>query len=57
MLLLGAELNAEMEYHVYPDTTRDPKKPMGERGAYVADHAPGLGAEPSEARQGVTGKG
>jgi membrane protein len=36
-VLLGAELNAEMEHQTARDTTDRPKKPMGTRGAYVAD--------------------
>jgi membrane protein len=41
-VLLGAELNAEMEHQTARDTTDRPKKPMGRRGAYVADTvAPG----------------
>jgi membrane protein len=36
-VLLGAELNAEMEHQTARDTTDPPKKPMGERGAFVAD--------------------
>jgi membrane protein len=36
-VLLGAELNAEMEHQTIRDTTDRPKKPMGKRGAYVAD--------------------
>jgi len=38
VVLLGAELNAEMEHQTCRDTTRGPEKPMGERGARVADH-------------------
>lgn len=40
-VLLGAELNAELEHQTALDTTVGPDKPMGERGAWVAD---GLGA-------------
>jgi membrane protein len=36
-VLLGAELNAEMEHQTRRDTTRGPERPLGERGAYVAD--------------------
>jgi membrane protein len=36
-VLLGAELNAEMEHQTRRDTTDGPERPMGERGAYVAD--------------------
>ena len=38
VVLLGAELNAEMELHTTRDTTTGPERPMGERGAYVADN-------------------
>jgi membrane protein len=31
-------LNAELELETARDTTTGPSKPMGERGAYVADH-------------------
>lgn len=37
-LLLGAELNAQMEYCTVCDTTVGAPRPMGQRGAYVADH-------------------
>jgi membrane protein len=43
IVLLGAELNAEMEHQTSRDTTRGPERPMGERGAYVADT---LGEQP-----------
>jgi membrane protein len=36
-VVLGAEINAEMEHQTAMDTTEGPAKPMGERGAYVAD--------------------
>jgi membrane protein len=36
-VLIGAELNAEMEHQTARDTTDRPRKPMGRRGAYVAD--------------------
>lgn len=38
VVLLGAELNAELELQTRRDTTTGPVKPMGERGAFVADH-------------------
>lgn len=38
VVLLGAELNAEMELQTAQDTTTGPPRPIGERGAYVADH-------------------
>jgi membrane protein len=41
VILLGAELNAELEYQTARDTTLGRPKPMGARGAVVAD---GIGA-------------
>jgi len=38
IVLIGAELNAEMEHQTERDTTTGRPKPRGERGAYVADH-------------------
>jgi membrane protein len=37
-VLLGAELNAELELQTSEDTTTGPAKPPGQRGAFVADH-------------------
>jgi membrane protein len=37
MLLIGAELNAEMEHQTAKDTTSGQPRPMGERGATMAD--------------------
>lgn len=37
ILLLGAELNAEMEHQTAIDSTTGPPAPMGERGATMAD--------------------
>lgn len=37
VFLLGAELNAELEHQTSIDTTTGPARPMGERGAVVAD--------------------
>ncbi len=37
-VLLGAELNAELELQTIKDSTRGPPRPLGRRGAYVADH-------------------
>lgn len=36
-VLLGAELNAELEHQTEVDTTVGPPRPMGERQALVAD--------------------
>lgn len=37
VLLLGAEINAEMEHETARDTTVGEEEPMGSRGAYFAD--------------------
>jgi membrane protein len=37
VVLLGAELNAEIEHQTARDTTTGPPRPMGERGAVMAD--------------------
>lgn len=56
-ILLGAELNAEMEHQTARDSTTGPEKPLGERGAYVADHVPGHSPERDEAYSGVENRG
>ncbi len=38
VVLLGAELNAELELQTAEDTTHGDPRPIGERGAFVADH-------------------
>ena len=49
ILLFGAELNSELEHQTARDTTRS-RRPLGERGAWVADHvAEGAPAEDSRA--------
>lgn len=37
VILMGAELNSEMEHQTRHDTTTGDEEPMGERGAHVAD--------------------
>lgn len=37
LLLLGAELNAELEHQTARDTTTGPDRPLGQRGAEMAD--------------------
>jgi len=37
LVMLGAQINAEMERQTLRDTTTGPEKPMGKRGAYAAD--------------------
>ena len=43
VVLLGAEIDAEMEHQIARDTTTGGEKPMGQRGARVADT---LGSSP-----------
>ena len=43
IVLLGGELNAEMEHQTARDTTRGGPKPLGSRGAMMADHVGGSG--------------
>ena len=38
VVLVGAELNTEMELQTAKDTTKGPTKPMGDRDAQAADH-------------------
>src|SRR5512132_3855831 len=38
VVLVGAELNAEMELQTAKDTTAGPEQPLGERDAQAADH-------------------
>jgi membrane protein len=38
VVLVGAELNAELELQTVRDSTGEPEKLIGRRGAYVADH-------------------
>ena len=38
IVLFGAEVNAESELQTAQDTTTGPERPLGERGAFVADH-------------------
>ena len=39
-ILMGAELDAELEHQTLRDTTVGEEKPIGSRDAYVADHTP-----------------
>lgn len=40
--LFGAELNAELEHQTKKDSTTGQPQPLGERGAWVADHVAGV---------------
>lgn len=41
VLLLGAELNSELEHQTVRDTTSGIEQPLGTRGAWAADHVAG----------------
>ena len=41
VVLVGAELNAEMEHQTARDTTTGPERPLGARGARMADQVAG----------------
>jgi membrane protein len=41
IVLLGAEINAELELQTAQDTTEGKPRPIGKRGAFVADHVAG----------------
>jgi membrane protein len=41
IVLLGAEINAELELQTAQDTTQGAARPAGQRGAFVADHVAG----------------
>ena len=47
IVLLGAEINAELELQTAQDTTQGRAQPMGQRGAFVADHVAGGRTAPS----------
>jgi len=50
IILLGAEINSEMEHQTRHDTTTGEDKPMGQRGGYHADHVAGKDIENNEQR-------
>ncbi|HWG77791.1 MAG TPA: YihY/virulence factor BrkB family protein [Steroidobacteraceae bacterium] len=52
-LMLGAQINAEMEHQTARDTTDGTPRPMGRRGAYVADTL-GQGADSAPGAAGRT---
>ncbi|MET0250640.1 MAG: YihY/virulence factor BrkB family protein [Novosphingobium sp.] len=49
-LLFGAELNSELEHQTAVDTTVSAAQPLGERGAWVADHVADGPDDAGEAR-------
>ncbi|MEP7242680.1 MAG: YihY/virulence factor BrkB family protein [Gammaproteobacteria bacterium] len=57
VIVVGAEINAEMERQTMRDTTDGPEAPLGQRGAFAADTVgPSADAAP-DARQTELGKG
>lgn len=54
ILLMGAELNAELEHQTAVDTTAGPPKPMGTRGAEAADTVAGASGPPPDSDRGET---
>ena len=52
-VVLGAEINAEMERQTTRDTTEGPEAPLGQRGAYAADT---VGPTAQEQRRAGKGK-
>lgn len=47
-LVFGAELNSELERETAQDTTDGPERPVGSRGAAMADDVAGAAIEPDE---------
>ena len=37
IVIIGAEINAELEHQTARDSTTGPPRPMGSRGAHMAD--------------------
>ena len=56
IVLIGARLNAEMEFQTAKDTTVGPPRRRGQRGAFVADHVPWDQSEDSRGDTGVAGE-
>ncbi|RYY10400.1 MAG: YihY/virulence factor BrkB family protein, partial [Alphaproteobacteria bacterium] len=54
VVLLGAELNAEIERQTAKDTTTGPDAPLGERGATMADTTAAGGDKPDHGEPDVT---
>ena len=55
VVLLGAELNCELELQTARDTTTGPERPLGERQAFAADHTADGIAGPSGRRPTAAG--
>jgi membrane protein len=52
-VVLGAEINAEMERQTKQDTTEGAEAPMGQRGAHAADSVGPSAAEMAQAKRGL----
>ena len=50
IVLLGAEINSEMEHQTRKDTTVGPNEPLGQRGGYHPDHVAGKDKKNDEPR-------
>ena len=53
VLVFGAELNSEVEHQTAEDTTSGADKPLGERGAWSANHVAGRADDTGAGRQGL----
>ena len=51
IIILGAEINSEIEHHTRVDPTTGTESPLGKRGAYYADHWAG-----DKEKQNLTGR-
>jgi membrane protein len=51
VIILGGEINGELEHQTAKDTTTGPDRPMGKRGAVMADT---LGETADELQDGPT---
>jgi membrane protein len=55
IVLVGAELNSEVEHQTAKDSTTGHPRPMGDRGAYMADHVAIVGDHASADGKATTG--
>lgn len=53
VVVMGAELNGELEHQTRADTTVGEERPLGERGAWVADHVGSCRPLPAMLRRGL----
>jgi membrane protein len=57
VLIMGAELNSELEHQTAKDTTTGAPQPLGSRGSWAADHVAEGGGEGDHAAKGAKPKG